>query len=47
MLRQNILKVDIEKDFLLSFVTGKQEARYYVGIGKLIDALVLYETIHA
>ncbi len=43
MLRQNILKVDIEKDFLLPFVTGKQEARNYVGIGKLIDALVLYE----
>ena len=43
MLSNNILKVDIEKDFLLSFVNGKQEAKSFVGIGMMIEALVQYE----
>lgn len=39
-IRENILKLDVEKDFLAPFVTRQEKAGRFIGLGKLADALV-------
>ena len=39
-IRENILKLDVEKDFFAPFVARREKAGCFIGLGKLADALV-------
>ena len=39
-IRENVLKLDVEKDFFAPFVTRREKAGSFIGLGKLADALV-------
>jgi uncharacterized protein len=43
-IKKNLLQIDIEKDFLASFKNKTDKDSVYIGIGKLIDALVRFAT---
>ncbi len=38
----NLLKIDIENDFLLPFERRQGDGAGYIGLGKLIDAVVTF-----